>query len=55
LPLIAGLGVLLAGFWMTATHIPLVAQTTRDEVAAGAAIYHTLPGLAVAALGAVWT
>ncbi|HSH58767.1 MAG TPA: hypothetical protein VK988_03820 [Acidimicrobiales bacterium] len=40
---------------MTATHIPVVAQATRDEVAAGAAIYHTVPGLAVAALGAVWT
>lgn len=52
--LVAGLGVLLAGLWMTATHVPLVAQATRDEVAAGAAAYHTAPGLAVLALGVVW-
>ncbi len=53
-PLVAGLGVLLAGFWMTATHVPLVAQAMRDEVGAGVAAYHTLPGLAVVILGAVW-
>ncbi len=53
-PLLAGLSVLLAGFWMTATHIPLIVQATRDEVSAGAAAYHTVPGLAVAALGTVW-
>lgn len=54
LPLGAGLGVLLAGAWMTATHVPLVAQATRGEVGAGAAAYHTAPGLAVVALGVVW-
>ena len=53
-PLVAGLGVLLAGLWMTATHVPLVAQATRDEVSAGTAAYHTLPGLAVVAVGLVW-
>lgn len=53
-PLVAGAGVLLAGLWMTATHVPLVAQATRDEVAVGAAAYHTAPGLAVLALGVVW-
>ncbi|MFP5375461.1 MAG: hypothetical protein ACLGIO_01590, partial [Acidimicrobiia bacterium] len=53
-PLVAGMGVLLAGLWMTATHVPLVAQASRDEVSAGAAAYHTVPGLAVLALGVVW-
>lgn len=49
-----GLLVTLAGFWMTATHVPLLAQATRDEAPMGAAVYHTLPGLAVTALGLVW-
>lgn len=54
LPLVAGLGVLLAGLWMTATHLPLVAQARRDEVDAGIAAYHTIPGLLVVVFGAVW-
>lgn len=50
----AGLGIFLAGFWMTATHAPLVLQATRDQAPWDATIYHSLPGLAVLALGAVW-
>lgn len=50
----AGLGIFLAGFWMTATHAPLVLQATRQEAPWGATIYHSLPGLAVLALGAAW-
>lgn len=53
-PLVTGLGVLLAGLWMTATHLPLVAQATRDEVDVGIAAYHTVPGLIVLGLGVVW-
>ena len=53
-PLVAGFGVLLAGLWMTATHLPLVAQARRDEVDAGIAAYHTVPGLIVLAFGVVW-
>ena len=53
-PLVAGLGITLAGLWMTATHVPLVAQATRDEVTYGTAAYHTVPGLVVLALGLVW-
>ena len=53
-PLVAGLGVLLAGLWMTATHLPLVAQARRDEVDAGIAAYHTIPGLIVVVVGLVW-
>lgn len=50
----AGLGVVLAGFWMTATHAPLVLQGVRGQAPWGATIYHTLPGLAVLALGIAW-
>lgn len=50
----AGLGVILAGFWMTATHLPLVLQATRAQAPWGATVYHSLPGLAVLALGLVW-
>ncbi len=50
----AGLAVPLAGFWMTATHLPLLAQATCDGVGAGAAAYHAMAALGVAILGAVW-
>lgn len=50
----AGLVIVLAGFWMTATHLPLVLQATRAEAPWGATVYHSLPGLAVLVLGAVW-
>lgn len=52
--LLAGLGILLAGFWMVATHVPLVAQARRGDVTNGAAAYHTAPGVAVMLLGLVW-
>ena len=51
---LAGLGVVLAGLWMTATHVPLVPQMLRDEAEVGAVVYHSSPGLAVLALGAAW-
>ncbi len=50
----AGLGIVLAGFWMVATHLPLVLQATRQQAPWGATIYHSLPGLAVLALGVAW-
>lgn len=49
-----GLLVLLAGLWMTATHVPLVAQAARDDAPTGATIYHSVPGLVVLALGLCW-
>lgn len=52
--LVAGLTVTLAGLWMTFTHVPLVAQAIDNEVPMGAAVYHSVPGLAVLALGLVW-
>ncbi len=53
-PLVAGFGVVLAGLWMTATHVPLVNQARQDQVTVAAAAYHTVPGLVVLALGLVW-
>ncbi|MGH9190804.1 MAG: hypothetical protein ACRD0Q_12395 [Acidimicrobiales bacterium] len=52
--LVAGLTVTLAGLWMTFTHVPLVVQAVDREVSLGAAVYHTLPGVAVLVLGLVW-
>lgn len=51
----AGLTIVLAGVWMTATHLPLVAQAVSGQVGWAPTISHTLPGLAVLGLGAVWT
>lgn len=55
LRLIAGLAVLLAGLWMMATHLPLVAQATRDEAPWDGTIYHTASALAVFGLGLLWS
>ncbi len=55
LRLIAGMTVLLAGLWMMATHIPLVAEATRDEAPWPATIYHTSAALAVFGLGLLWS
>lgn len=56
-PLVAGMVVLLAGLWMTATHIPLVNQARRgeNEVSYLDAAWHTVPGVVVLVLGLVWT
>lgn len=51
---VAGLAVVLAAVWMIATHVPLLAQASRGEVSYFAALYHTAPGVAVAALGGAW-
>ena len=54
LRLMGGLAVLLAGLWMMATHLPLVAEATRDEAPWPATIYHTSSALAVFGLGLLW-
>jgi hypothetical protein len=54
LRLIGGMFVLLAGLWMMATHLPLVAEATRDEAPWPATIYHTSSALAVFGLGLLW-
>ena len=53
-PLLAGFGVLLAGLWMTATHLPLVTDARQGRVSESVAAWHTVPGLVVMVLGAVW-
>lgn len=50
----AGLTIVVAGLWMDATHAPLVLQATRGEAPWGATAHHSLPGLAVLALGVSW-
>ena len=53
-PLLSGFGVLLAGLWMTATHLPLVTDAREGRVSESVAAWHTVPGLVVMVLGAVW-
>lgn len=54
-PLFAGgLVIALAGFWMIATHVPLIAQANRGEAPWGATLWHSIPGLVVLAFGLVW-
>lgn len=52
---LGGLSILLAGFWMTATHVPLVLQARRGGAPWGATVYHSLPGLAVLVVGGLWS
>ncbi|HEX3620690.1 MAG TPA: hypothetical protein VHT97_00075 [Acidimicrobiales bacterium] len=51
---LGGMAVLLAGLWMMATHLPLVAQASRGEAPWPATIYHTSSALAVFGLGLLW-
>ncbi len=54
-PLVAaGLGVVLAGLWMDATHLPLVLQAIRGQAPWAATVHHSLPGVAVVLLGVGW-
>lgn len=53
-PLLAGFGILLAGLWMTATHLPLVRDAGDGIVAENVAAWHSVPGLVVMALGVAW-
>jgi hypothetical protein len=40
----------LSGFWITATHVPLVADAGRGRVAWGTAVFHTASGPLILAL-----
>lgn len=53
--LTCGFVVLLAGTWMTATHVPLVAQAATGQAPWPGTIVHSTSAVAVLALGAVWT
>jgi hypothetical protein len=52
--LVAGLVILLAGLWMLATHVPLVAQATRGEAPWPGTLYHAAAAVAVLVFGVVW-
>lgn len=47
----SGLVVGLAGVWMTATHVPLLADAGDPGTSVGAAAWMTAPGLAVLLVG----
>lgn len=53
--LLGGLVVVLAGLWMTSTHVPLVAQAARHEAPWGTTIYHCAMAVMVLTFGLVWT
>jgi hypothetical protein len=50
LPLPVALLATLAGFWMAATHLPLLAQVGDGRAELGAALFHSLPGIGVLAV-----
>ena len=52
---VAGGAILLAGFWMVATHAGLISQARQDMVPYSAVAWHFLPGVAVGLLGVAWT
>ncbi len=54
-PLAAGLVISLAGLWMVATHVPLVAQATRHEVPWNGTIFHSASAVMILAFGLAWT
>jgi len=51
----AGMVIALAGLWMAATHIPLVAQAARHDAPWGGTTYHGASALIVLAFGLAWT
>ena len=53
-PLFAGMAVVLAGFWMVATHLPLLVQAFGGDAPWAGTIYHTTSALAVFGLGLLW-
>ena len=53
-PLMAGMAIVLAGFWMVATHVPLMAQAFRGDAPWAGSIYHTASAVAVFGLGLLW-
>jgi hypothetical protein len=53
--LACGFAVLLAGTWMAASHVPLVAQAATGQAPWPGTIVHATSALAVLALGTVWT
>lgn len=54
-PFFAAMVVLLAGLWMMATHMPLVAQAFRGDAPWAGTIYHTASAMATFGLGLLWS
>ncbi len=46
----AALLAMLAALWMAATHVPLLVQAAQGLVTLEAALFHSLPGIALLAL-----
>ena len=49
-----GLTLVLAGLWMVATHLPLLAQATRGEAPWAGTLYHSASALSVFAFSLIW-
>lgn len=47
--------IMLAGFWMMATHFPLIKQGQDGISPWGTIAWHSLPGVAVTLFGLIWT
>lgn len=50
-----GMAILLAGFFMVATHVPLVMEAMRGDAPWAATVYHSSAAAAVFGLGLLWT
>jgi hypothetical protein len=55
LMLASGVVIVLAGFWMVATHLGLLRQALNHQASAAGAAYHCSTAVAVAAVGIAWT
>jgi vacuolar-type H+-ATPase subunit I/STV1 len=54
LMLVFGVVIVLAGFWMVATHVSLAKQGLNHQASATGAAFHCSTAIAVAALGVAW-
>ena len=55
IPFFCGMAILLAGFWMVATHVPLISEAFRDLAPWAATVYHSSAAFAVFGFGLLWT
>lgn len=53
MPLLLALVLVLAGFWMLATHVPLLKQGFDGQVEWATALWHSMPGVLLFALSAI--
>jgi hypothetical protein len=50
-----GATVTLAGFWMVATHFPLIDQGRTEQAEWDVILWHSVPGVVLTLFGLVWT